>query len=186
MICLFIWELTRMGFLFYLFVWHSTTYKATEIPHRAPCREPASPSTLSLSFSLVNEWSLKIRKGMRDAAKKGQEAVCVVLVWEMIRSRKAWLVPCGRAEVMEAMQSLVKIPEIQATMKDLSKEMTEAGIIEEMLEDTFESMDDQDEMEAAAETEKSARTSGAMAASEDEEEEEALEAMQSHLATLGS
>ena len=54
---------------------------------------------------------------------------------------------------MEAMQSLVKIPEIQDTMKELSKEMMEAGIIEEMLEDTFESMDDQDEMEAAAETE---------------------------------
>ena len=58
---------------------------------------------------LVNEWSLKIRKGMRvdrqirgiqrekgkvkrsvkDAAKKGQEAICVVLAREMIRSRKA-------------------------------------------------------------------------------------------------
>uniref|UniRef100_A0A8D1F7E5 Charged multivesicular body protein 3 n=1 Tax=Sus scrofa TaxID=9823 RepID=A0A8D1F7E5_PIG len=59
---------------------------------------------------LVNEWSLKIRKEMRvvdrqirdiqreeekvkrsvkDAAKKGQKDVCVVLAKEMIRSRKA-------------------------------------------------------------------------------------------------
>ncbi|XP_030174341.1 charged multivesicular body protein 3-like [Lynx canadensis] len=113
-------------------------------------------------------------------------------------------------EVMKAMQSLVKIPEIQATMRELSKEMMKAGIIEEMLEDTFESMDDQEEMEKAAEMEidkilfeittgalgkapskvtdafLEPRPSGAMAASEDEKEEEALEAMQSHLATLRS
>ena len=59
---------------------------------------------------LVNEWSLKIRKerrvvdrqirdiqreeekvkwSVKDAAKKGQKDVCVVLAKEMIRSRKA-------------------------------------------------------------------------------------------------
>ncbi|KAF6102718.1 charged multivesicular body protein 3 [Phyllostomus discolor] len=150
---------------------------------------------------LVNEWSLKIRKEMRvvdrqirdiqreeekvkrsvkDAAKKGQKDVCVVLAKEMIRSRKAVsklyaskahmnsvlmgmknqlavLRVAGSlqksTEVMKAMQSLVKIPEIQATMRELSKEMMKAGIIEEMLEDTFESMDDQEEMEEAAEME---------------------------------
>ncbi|XP_042102001.1 charged multivesicular body protein 3 isoform X3 [Ovis aries] len=218
---------------------------------------------------LVNEWSLKIRKEMRvvdrqirdiqreeekvkrsvkDAAKKGQKDVCVVLAKEMIRSRKAvsklyaskahmnsvlmgmknqlemlykWnqLISVLRVagslqkstEVMKAMQSLVKIPEIQATMRELSKEMMKAGIIEEILEDTFESMDDQEEMEEAAEMEidrilfeitagalgkapskvtdalPEPEPSGAMAASEDEEEEEeALEAMQSRLATLRS
>ncbi|VFV46478.1 charged multivesicular body protein 3 [Lynx pardinus] len=120
---------------------------------------------------LVNEWSLKIRKEMRvvdrqirdiqreeekvkrsvkDAAKKGQKDVCVVLAKEMIRSRKAVsklyaskahmnsvlmgmknqlavLRVAGSlqksTEVMKAMQSLVKIPEIQATMRELSKEM---------------------------------------------------------------
>ncbi len=84
-------------------------------------------------------------------------------------------------EVMKAMNSLVKIPEIQATMRELSKEMmtvrtwtllqifcsvmsrwahvtsltphTQAGIIEEMLEDTLEGMDDEEEMEEAAEAE---------------------------------
>uniref|UniRef100_A0A0P6JBR3 Charged multivesicular body protein 3 isoform 2 n=3 Tax=Heterocephalus glaber TaxID=10181 RepID=A0A0P6JBR3_HETGA len=207
---------------------------------------------------LVNEWSLKIRKEMRvvdrqirdiqreeekvkrsvkDAAKKGQKDVCVVLAKEMIRSRKtvsklyvskahmnsvlmgmknqlAVLRVAGSlqksTEVMKAMQSLVKIPEIQATMRELSKEMMKAGIIEEMLEDTFESMDDQEEMEEEAEMEidkilfeitagalgkapskvtdalPEPEPPGAMAASEDEEEEEALEAMQSRLATLRS
>uniref|UniRef100_A0A8B9QMI5 Charged multivesicular body protein 3 n=1 Tax=Anas platyrhynchos TaxID=8839 RepID=A0A8B9QMI5_ANAPL len=140
---------------------------------------------------MVNEWSLKIRKEMRvidrqirdiqreeekvkrsikDAAKKGQKDACVILAKELIRSRKAVsklyaskahmnsvlmgmknqlavLRVAGSlqksTEVMKAMQNLVKIPEIQATMRELSKEMMKAGIIEEMLEDTFESMEDE-------------------------------------------
>uniref|UniRef100_A0A2K5JCE5 Charged multivesicular body protein 3 n=1 Tax=Colobus angolensis palliatus TaxID=336983 RepID=A0A2K5JCE5_COLAP len=197
----------------------------------------------------VNEWSLKIRKEIRvvdrqisdiqreeekvkqsvkNAAKKGQKDVCVVLAKEMIRSRKAVsklytskahmnsvlmgmknqltvLRVAGSlqksTEVMKAMQRLVKIPEIQATMRELSKEMMKAGIIEEMLEDTFESLDDQEEMEEEVEMEMDRilfeitegalgkappEPSGAMAASEDEKEEEALEAMPSRLATLRS
>ncbi|XP_032266402.1 charged multivesicular body protein 3 isoform X2 [Phoca vitulina] len=180
----------------------------------------------------------KVKRSVKDAAKKGQKDVCVVLAKEMIRSRKAVsklyaskahmnsvlmgmknqlavLRVAGSlqksTEVMKAMQSLVKIPEIQASMRELSKEMMKAGIIEEMLEDTFESMDDQEEMEEAAEMEidkilfeitagalgkapskvtdalPEPEPPGAMAASEDEEEEEeALEAMQSRLATLRS
>ncbi|KAJ8372363.1 hypothetical protein AAFF_G00289960 [Aldrovandia affinis] len=150
---------------------------------------------------LVNEWSLKIRKEMRvidrqirdiqreqdkvkrsikDAAKKGQRDVCVVLAKEMVQSKRAVnklhtskahmnsvllsmknqlavLRVAGSlqrsTEVMKSMQSLVRIPEIQATMRELSKEMMKAGIIEEMLEDTFEGMEDEDEMEEAAEEE---------------------------------
>ncbi|KAG8546480.1 hypothetical protein GDO81_018826 [Engystomops pustulosus] len=113
-------------------------------------------------------------------------------------------------EVMKAMQNLVKIPEIQATMRDLSKEMMKAGIIEEMLEDTFEGMEDQDEMEEQAEMEidkilfeitagalgKAPKVTDALpeadlrgataAVSDEEEEEEDLEAMQSRLAALRS
>ncbi|XP_061650227.1 charged multivesicular body protein 3 isoform X3 [Phyllopteryx taeniolatus] len=111
-------------------------------------------------------------------------------------------------EVMKAMQSLVKVPEIQATMRDLSKEMMKAGIIEEMLEDTFESMEDGEDMEEAAEEEVDRilfeitagalgkapskvtdalpeMPSGATAASEDESEED-IEEMQSRLAALRS
>ncbi|KAM6346705.1 charged multivesicular body protein 3 [Podargus strigoides] len=204
---------------------------------------------------LVNEWSLKIRKEMRvidrqirdiqreeekvkrsikDAAKKSQKDVCVILAKELIRSRKAVsklyaskahmnsvlmgmknqlavLRVAGSlqksTEVMKAMQNLVKIPEIQATMRELSKEMMKAGIIEEMLEDTFESLEDQEEMEEAAEMEidkilfeitdgvlgkapteipdalPEAEPMGAAAAADEEED---IEAMQSRLATLRS
>lgn len=211
--------------------------------------------TLTLSHSEVNEWSLKIRKEMRvidrqirdiqreeekvkrsikDAAKKGQKDVCVILAKELIRSRKAVsklyaskahmnsvlmgmknqlavLRVAGSlqksTEVMKAMQSLVKIPEIQATMRELSKEMMKAGIIEEMLEDTFESMEDEEEMEEEAEMEIDKIlfeiTAGAlgkapskvtdalpepeaMGAAAAVDEEEDIEAMQSRLATLRS
>ncbi|XP_022077675.1 charged multivesicular body protein 3 [Acanthochromis polyacanthus] len=206
---------------------------------------------------LINEWSQKIRKEMRvidrqirdiqreqekvkrsikDAAKKGQKDVCVVLAKEMIQSKRAItklyaskahmnsvllsmknqlavLRVAGAlqksTEVMKAMQSLVKIPEIQATMRELSKEMMKAGIIEEMLEDTFESMEDGEEMEEAAEEEvdkilfeitagalgkapskvtdalPEMELEGATAASEEESEED-IEAMQSRLAALRS
>ncbi|KAG5845372.1 charged multivesicular body protein 3 isoform X1 [Anguilla anguilla] len=206
---------------------------------------------------LVNEWSLKIRKEMRvidrqirdiqreqekvkrsikDAAKKGQRDVCVVLAKEMVQSKRAVnklytskahmnsvllsmknqlsvLRVAGSlqksTEVMKSMQSLVKIPEIQATMRELSKEMMKAGIIEEMLEDTFEGMEDEEEMEEAAEEEvdkilfeitagalgkapskvtdalPEVEAQGATAASEDEAEED-IEEMQSRLEALRS
>lgn len=206
---------------------------------------------------LLGEWTKKIRKEMRmidrqirdiqreqekvkrsikDAAKKGQRDVCVVLAKEMIQSKRAITkLYASKAqmnsvvlsmnnqlavvrvagslqkstEVMKAMQNLIKIPEIQATMRDLSKEMMKAGIIEEMLEDTFESMEDTEEMEEAAEEEVDKIlfeiTAGALgkapskvtdalpdtepaaaAAASDEESEEDIEAMQSRLAALRS
>ncbi|XP_034530405.1 charged multivesicular body protein 3 isoform X1 [Notolabrus celidotus] len=206
---------------------------------------------------LISEWSRKIKKEMRmldrqirdiqreqekvkrsikDAAKKGQRDVCVVLAKEMVQSKRAITkMHASKAqmnsavlsmnnqlavvrvagslqkstEVMKAMQNLIKIPEIQATMRDLSKEMMKAGIIEEMLEDTFESMEDGEDMEEAAEEEVDKIlfeiTAGALGkapskvtdalpdteplgatAASDEESEEDIEAMQSRLAALRS
>ncbi|XP_067885235.1 E3 ubiquitin-protein ligase RNF103 isoform X3 [Heterodontus francisci] len=206
----------------------------------------------------VTEWSLKIRKEMRvidrqirdiqreeekvkrsvkEAAKKGQKDVCTILAKEIVQSRKvvsklyaskaqmnsilmsmknqlAIAKVTGSleksTEVMKAMQNLVKIPEIQATMRDLSKEMMKAGIIEEMLEDTFESMEDEEEMEEAAEMEidkilfevtagalgkapskvtdalPEPEPEGAAAASDEGKAEEDIEEMQSRLAALRS
>ncbi|XP_059908377.1 charged multivesicular body protein 3 isoform X2 [Gadus macrocephalus] len=178
----------------------------------------------------------KVKRSIKDAGKKGQRDVCIILAKELIQSRRAVsklyaskaqmnsvllsmknqlaVVRVAGAlqkstEVMKAMQSLVKIPEIQATMRDLSKEMMKAGIIEEMMEDTFESMEDGEDMEEAAEEEvdkilfditagalgkapskvtdalPEMEAQGATAASEDESEED-IEEMQSRLAALRS
>lgn len=122
----------------------------------------------------------KIQKSIKDAAKKGQKDVCYILAKEIIQSRKATnkiystkahlnsvemqlknqLATVRIAgtlqkstEVMQGMQALIKVPEIQAIVQAMSKEMMKAGIIEEMLEDTFEGMEDQDELEDAAQEE---------------------------------
>ncbi|CAL8286782.1 unnamed protein product [Lota lota] len=178
----------------------------------------------------------KVKRSIKDSGKKGQRDVCIILAKELIQSRRAIsklyaskaqmnsvllsmknqlaVVRVAGAlqkstEVMKAMQSLVKIPEIQATMRDLSKEMMKAGIIEEMMEDTFESMEEGEDMEEAAEEEvdkilfditagalgkapskvtdalPEMEAQGAAAASEDESEED-IEEMQSRLAALRS
>lgn len=54
---------------------------------------------------------------------------------------------------MQAMQALVRLPEVAATMQELSKEMMRAGIIEEMLDETMSSVEDEEEMEEAAQSE---------------------------------
>lgn len=56
-------------------------------------------------------------------------------------------------EVMQAMQNLVKLPEIANTMREMSREMTKAGILEEMIEETMESLEDTEELEEEAQSE---------------------------------
>ena len=47
-------------------------------------------------------------------------------------------------QVMSAMSRLVKIPEMQKTMNEMSKEMMKMGIIEELMEDAMEGLDPED------------------------------------------
>lgn len=54
---------------------------------------------------------------------------------------------------MQAMQRLIRTPEVAHTMQELSKEMMKAGIIEEMLDETMDSFEDTEELEEAAQTE---------------------------------
>lgn len=56
-------------------------------------------------------------------------------------------------EVMQAMQRLVRLPEIAETMREMSREMTKAGILEEMIEETMESLEDSEEIEEEAQQE---------------------------------
>ncbi|KAF0313544.1 Charged multivesicular body protein 3 [Amphibalanus amphitrite] len=122
----------------------------------------------------------KVKRSLKEAAKKGDRSVCTVLAKEVVHSRKAisriyttkaqinsvslqmkqqlaQIRVAGAmsqsTEVMQAMQQLVKVPEVAKTMQDMSKEMMKAGILEEMMEDTFEGLDDQDELEEAAQEE---------------------------------
>lgn len=122
----------------------------------------------------------KVKRSLKEAAKKGDKESCLVLAKEILNSRKAvnrihvtkaqinsvsltmknQLATVKLAgslqkstEVMKSMQRLIKIPEVAAAMREMSKEMTKAGIMEEMLEDTLEGMDDQEDLEEAAQEE---------------------------------
>nr|CAG4643531.1 EOG090X0EF4 [Ilyocryptus agilis] len=122
----------------------------------------------------------KVKRSLKEAAKKGDKDVCLVLAKEILHARKAiskiytskahinsismqmknqlaTLRVAGSlqksTEVMKAMQQLIKIPEVAATMRELSKEMMKAGIIEEMMQDTFEGFEDTEELEEAAQEE---------------------------------
>lgn len=79
------------------------------------------------------------------------------MIYEYVKFIAATLRVAGSlaksTEVMQAMQRLVRIPEVAQTMQDMSKEMMKAGIIEEMLDETFEDMEDQEELEDAAQVE---------------------------------
>ncbi|KAL0574673.1 Vacuolar protein-sorting-associated protein 24 [Marasmius crinis-equi] len=55
-------------------------------------------------------------------------------------------------EIMKLSNSLIKLPQVSQTMRDMSMEMTKAGIMEEMLEDTLE-MEDDEELEEEADEE---------------------------------
>ncbi|KAK7061772.1 Snf7-domain-containing protein [Favolaschia claudopus] len=58
-------------------------------------------------------------------------------------------------EIMKLSNSLIKLPQISQTMREMSMEMTKAGIMEEMLEDTLDMEEDEEvEEEADAEVDK--------------------------------
>nr|CAG4637386.1 EOG090X0EF4 [Ceriodaphnia reticulata]SVE73218.1 EOG090X0EF4 [Ceriodaphnia reticulata] len=137
-------------------------------------------SQLDRQIRSIQREEEKVKRSLKEAAKKGDKDVCLILAKEILHARKAiskiytskahinsismqmknqlaTLRIAGSlqrsTEVMKAMQQLIKIPEVAATMRDLSKEMMKAGIIEEMLEDTLEGLEDTEELEEAAQQE---------------------------------
>lgn len=122
----------------------------------------------------------KVKRSMKQAAAKGDKDTCTILAKEIVRSRKATnriymtkaqlnsvelqmknqlatIRVAGSlaksTEVMQAMQNLVRLPEIAGVMREMSKEMMKAGIFEEMLEETMDSVEDTDELEEEVQTE---------------------------------
>jgi len=122
----------------------------------------------------------KVKRSLKQAASKGDRDCCVILAKEVVRARKAVSrIQTSKAhlnsiqlqmknqlatlrvsgslqkstEVMQAMQNLVRYPELSGIMQDMSKEMMKAGIIEEMLDETMDSIEDSEEMEEQAQTE---------------------------------
>ncbi|KAK9309775.1 hypothetical protein QLX08_000750 [Tetragonisca angustula] len=109
---------------------------------------------------MVQEWTHKLRK---EGYQLDRQVRAIQREEEKIKrslkeaAKKATIRVAGSVqkstEVMQAMQSLVRVPEVAATMRELSKEMMKAGIIEEMLDETMESVEDSEEVEDEADEE---------------------------------
>lgn len=159
--------------------------KAPEKPPKEMVREWTSKLrregyALERQIKGIQREQEKVKRSLKDAAKKGQKDVATVLAKEIIHSRKAIskiyaakaqlqsvtyqmknqeaMVRMSNSfekstEVMKSMQQLIKLPEIQANMMEMSKEMMKAGIIEEMMDDAFESVNDDEDLEEEAEEE---------------------------------
>ncbi|KAL0949501.1 hypothetical protein HGRIS_009555 [Hohenbuehelia grisea] len=121
----------------------------------------------------------KARQSVKQLAAKGDVKSARILAREVVRSdkqkdrlsvSKARLGSIGSqlqqqtalmkvtgslqksTEIMKLSNALVKLPQISQTMREMSMEMTKAGILEEMLEDTLE-MDEDEEIEEEADAE---------------------------------
>jgi len=189
---------------------------------------------LDRQINSIKREEAKVTKSLKEAAKKGDKDVCVILAKEVIGARKAVTklhtakanlnsvqlqmkgqlatlkvsgALASSAEVMKSMNALVRIPETQKAMMELSREMMKAGILEEILEDTLETLEDGEEVEEAAQEEidriilelttgklveapaagaDSLPTATEVEEEEQEEEEEEMQEMQNRLEALRS
>ncbi|KAF9464502.1 vacuolar sorting protein VPS24 [Collybia nuda] len=121
----------------------------------------------------------KARQSVKQLASKGDAKSARILAREVVRSNKqkdrlsvskarlgsistqlsqqmAMIKVTGSiqksTEIMKLSNALIKLPQISQTMREMSMEMTKAGIMEEMLEDTF-NMDEDEELEEEADAE---------------------------------
>uniref|UniRef100_A0A7S0RQB4 Charged multivesicular body protein 3 n=1 Tax=Chlamydomonas leiostraca TaxID=1034604 RepID=A0A7S0RQB4_9CHLO len=171
----------------------------------------------------------KVVKSIREAAKRGDQASVRVLAKQVVHTRKtvgqlytnkAQLMSINNqlveqlavlrvshalqksTQVMSALTQAIKLPELQRTMVEMSKEMMRAGLIDEMMSDTLDSAMDTEDMEEETEEEISkvldsiiGDTVKAMPAAgkaklpqqqaaEEEEEPDDMEELQSRLAAV--
>ncbi|KAK9153893.1 hypothetical protein Sjap_001373 [Stephania japonica] len=121
-----------------------------------------------------------VQKAIREAAKRNDMVSAKALAKEIVRSRRAVnrlyenkaqmnsismhlgeSVAIARtvghlsksAEVMKLVNNLMKAPEVAATMQEFSKEMTKAGVIEEMVNDAVDNALDSEDIEEETEEE---------------------------------
>ncbi|KAF8165295.1 vacuolar sorting protein VPS24 [Crassisporium funariophilum] len=124
----------------------------------------------------------KARQSVKQLATKGDVKSAKILAREVVRSNKqkdrlsvskarlgsigtqlsqqmAMIKVTGSlqksTEIMKLSNALIKLPQISQTMREMSMEMTKAGIMEEMLDDTLDMEEDEElEEEADAEVDK--------------------------------
>ncbi|KAL5198812.1 hypothetical protein ABZP36_002324 [Zizania latifolia] len=137
-------------------------------------------STPPPSPPYVQREEKNVEKSIREAAKRNDMGSAKALAKELVRSRRAVnrlyenkaqlnsvsmhlgeIVATARTvghlskstEVMKIVNNLMKAPELATTMQEFSKEMTKAGVMEEMVNDAVDSALDSEDMEEEIEEE---------------------------------
>lgn len=135
---------------------------------------------IELQINKIQREQNKVKLAMKQAAKKDDSASLRILALELVRSKKAvsrmyaakakmnsvsmelqhqmaQIKMVGAmqksTEVMHSMNELVRIPEVTKTMRELSKEMERAGMMDEMVNDTIDDALDDDISDAELEEE---------------------------------
>eukprot|EP00761_Pharyngomonas_kirbyi_P012401 gb/GECH01012428.1/.p1 GENE.gb/GECH01012428.1/~~gb/GECH01012428.1/.p1 ORF type:complete len:215 (+),score=71.87 gb/GECH01012428.1/:1-645(+) len=120
----------------------------------------------------INQEEAKLKKSMKQAAKKNDVTTVKILAKELVQSRNAksrlykakaqmnsvqmqLQQQAAEAKVMGALQKstqvmtmmnkLARVPEIQHTMMNMQKEMEKAGMMQDMMDESFEDMEDSDD-----------------------------------------
>jgi charged multivesicular body protein 3 len=135
---------------------------------------------LDRSLRGIETEELKAKKLLQQASKRNDIKSCRILAREIVNSKKAKeRIITSKAQlnslamsmqqqlsvakvtgamskstdVMKALNTLIKLPEISLTMQEMSKEMMRAGLIDEMISDALEMDDEELEDEAEKEVE---------------------------------
>jgi len=122
----------------------------------------------------IERQQTKVKMSIKQSAKKNDMASVKILATEMVHSNKAItnLNKCNAemnsmimqmkeqlanirltgaiqksSVVMSSMNNVIKLPEINSAMMKMAKEMEKAGLIEEMLDDTLDSVLNTDDIE---------------------------------------
>jgi len=131
-------------------------------------------NALDRQINQIKREEQKAVNSIRQSAKKNDTTSAKILAREVVNARKAVTrITTAKAQinsvelqmqqqasqirvvgalqkstdVMKSMSNLIKVPEVHQVMQEMSREMMKAGVIEEMMEDTFEAIDDPEELE---------------------------------------
>ena len=118
----------------------------------ADCKKLAKQNQLP-SVRLLAKEIVNIRKAQeRMMTAKAQMNSASMALQSSISLMKVQGVVAKSTDVMVAMNELIKLPEVSKTMAEMAREMERAGLVESMIDDTFE-MIEPDDMEMAADAE---------------------------------
>ncbi|WPH04465.1 Hypothetical protein R9X50_00735600 [Acrodontium crateriforme] len=117
-------------------------------------KNPSQATQAQQETRLFARELVRVRKqSQRLATSKATLASVGMQVNEAFAVRKIEGSIKASTSVMKDVNSLVKLPELTGTMRELSQELMKAGIIEEMVSDTLDNQDILEDEDEAAETE---------------------------------